>query len=238
VQYLWLAPIILNDVLIRKLESAFLPYDPPLPTGGRAWQRLNATPRGQGSMWGGGTFFPTDRTKNRLLLCDLWPLNQRMDRPHNLGGYVPSRGDRGRAIDLMSTMTGEGLPVDGLSAADEAECATLVAEHFVENRGGRLLTRIPVFSQAQYDAFCDVLDTKMPAVEAGFRKIHAGAAEVLRKAFPKRFKQDAYQYAYLQMRGVLPENIEEALNDIEALPIPERHAHAMVIVQAAPTAGS
>ena len=78
----------------------------------------------------------------------------------------------------------------------------------------------------------------MPFVKDRLRKIHADSAEVLHKRLPKRFKQDASQYAYLQLRGGLLGQILEALYDSGRMPIPERHTHATVIVQAAPTIGS
>jgi RNA polymerase sigma-70 factor (ECF subfamily) len=236
VQLIWLASIVMNEVLVRRLEGEILTNTPQLTTGGRAWAYMKVGVFRPTLPWGQQTQSPTDNTKNRLLLSNLYPLNQLMDRPHNLGGSHPGRDNWTRAIRLMSTMTGQGLSVDGLSPEDEAECALLVAEHFVENRDGRLLTRIPVFTNAQYEAFCEVVDTRMPFIEAWFRTMHGDCMEILRKRLPKRFLPDISQYGYLEARGSRA-MVLEALHDSGRLPIPERHAHAMVIVQAAPAVG-
>lgn len=179
---------------------------------------------GQGHPWGGQYGTMTDNAGNRLLVRNQRQLNELMDRPRIV---------EKRDIGLMSTMTGSGLSVDGISVDDEAECATLVEEHRVENRDGRLVTRIPVLSSAQYRAFCEVVDTKMPFIETWFRKMHQDTIEILRKRLAKRFKQDVSQYAYLKMLGS-ENNVLEALHDSGRLTVPKRHAHAMMIVQAEP----
>jgi len=233
-QLIWLVPVVLIEVINRRLEGDMLTPYPQVATGGRMWMWMHEA---QLHPWGASTYDQNDTAGNRLLLQDLGKLNELMDRPHNIGDFQePGRAYPARATELMSKMTGSGLSIDGLSAEDEAECALLVSEHFVENRDGRLFTRIPVFSNSQYQALCELVDTKMPFIEAWFRKMHADTVDILRKRLPKRFLKDVNQYAYLQQLGAR-NHVLGALHDSGRLPIPKRHAHAMIIVQAEPKVG-
>ena len=84
--------------------------------------------------------------------------------------------------------------------------------------------------------FCGVVDTKMPFIEAWLRKMHSDTVHILRRRLPKRFLRDVSQYAYLQNLGARDHILAE-LHGSGMLPIPKRHAHAMIIVQAEPATG-
>ena len=222
-QLIWLSPVIMYCVMSLTLQNEILTHYPLLKTGARAWTW--AIER-KFHIWEGRCAAPSSGVGHTLRCCDFWQLNRLMDRPHNLGtGPL----DRPNAIRLLASMTGDGLDIDTLTDADADECAVLVDEHFAVKRSGHLFSRIPIFDEPQARAFFELIARDMPFVETWFREIQRQVTDLLKGHVPKRFAADLGQYAYLQTL-LAKAYVIAALSDAGRLEIPERHAHAMVIM--------
>lgn len=123
-------------------------------------------------------------------------------------------------LALLCRMRGEGVSEDSLTDGDKETVSFLIAHGFASNKGGRLVSEIPTFTNEEWKACLKDLE---PVIQEAYQRIGnllPDVRDILDVQVPPHLRNQSGYIAYLELMSNITGMMMETLHTEGLLPVP------------------